>query len=640
MGVDNMNDAGKITFIPCGSYNNDTTYDFLDVVTFGNSSYIAKKLTKGNEPNENNEYWQILVKNPDGIVTGIKGNKETNFRSGDVNITPENIGALPSDGNAVSADKISEKRTIDGVEFDGSSEISHYGTCTTKGSINEKQVSIPGFLLKKGAIITVYFENKNTSINTTLNINETGANPIRYNGSAISNTNSGIIYGCCEFAYNGSYWYLVNANITPENIGLGNVDNTADKDKDVSNADTVDGKHSSDFAASAHTHTSTDVTDKLDSTTASALSTSNKLVTERDVYHGLPKINNSHTYNSNTNIYAPTTEGKEGYELVGNGTSSAPVWKAPNFAVCTDSSFVSEKIVTIDNFKLFPGTNIMVQFKDGLSGDTGSSSDYVSRGCCTLNVSDTGEKEIRYQGSQYYNYGRNAIINMVYDGTYWNIIGENSILHSSENNRLLLMKNSQYLIRNWQIEMYCDVLGNMGKSFAPYQDPSEYNFSLNLGNSLQRWDNLYCKNSPTSTSDRNEKKEIKDISESYEKLFMLLQPKSFMFKDGDRIHIGAISQDVEDAMNEIGLSATDFGGFCKDFKFNPIYDSYGNPIYNEDGEMKVEYLYDEDNNPIYTYSLRYEEFIFLTIHMVQKNIKKIKELEERISSLEQLVIKN
>ena len=41
-------------------------------------------------------------------VTGVKGNKETTYRQGNVNITPANIGALEEDGNAVSATKATQ----------------------------------------------------------------------------------------------------------------------------------------------------------------------------------------------------------------------------------------------------------------------------------------------------------------------------------------------------------------------------------------------------------------------------------------------------------------------------------------------------------------------------------------------------
>lgn len=65
--------------------------------------------------------------------------------------------------------------------------------------------------------------------------------------------------------------------------------------------------------------------DTSDSTSASAIGTGTALVTERDVYYGLPKINNVHTYNSNTNIYAPTSVGTSEYTLHSNG-NGAPSW--------------------------------------------------------------------------------------------------------------------------------------------------------------------------------------------------------------------------------------------------------------------------------------------------------------------------
>lgn len=45
-----------------------------------------------------------------------------------------------------------------------------------------------------------------------------------------------------------------------------------------------------------------------DSSSAEALGTSTNLPTERDVYNGLPTINGSHSYNKDTNIYAPTSQ--------------------------------------------------------------------------------------------------------------------------------------------------------------------------------------------------------------------------------------------------------------------------------------------------------------------------------------------
>lgn len=73
-----------------------------------------------------------------------------------------------------------------------------------------------------------------------------------------------------------------------------------------------------------------------DSTSASAISTGTSLVTERDVYYGLPKINNSNSYTRSTTIYAPTAGGTSGYVLVGAGTTTAPTWSSLNDAGIMD----------------------------------------------------------------------------------------------------------------------------------------------------------------------------------------------------------------------------------------------------------------------------------------------------------------
>jgi hypothetical protein len=66
-----------------------------------------------------------------------------------------------------------------------------------------------------------------------------------------------------------------------------------------------------------------------DSSSASALGTSTNFVTERDIYYGLPTINNAHNYNSSTTIYAPTAGGTaDTHALVGAGTTTAPKWVA------------------------------------------------------------------------------------------------------------------------------------------------------------------------------------------------------------------------------------------------------------------------------------------------------------------------
>lgn len=118
------------------------------------------------------------------------------------------VGALSSTGNAVSASRLYTSRTIDGVSFNGESNIIHYGTCSTNASTTAKTVSLTGFNLTTGAQIIVKFTYTNTASNPTLNINSTGARSIYYNGTNIpaSALAANRVY---KFVYDGSYWQLV-----------------------------------------------------------------------------------------------------------------------------------------------------------------------------------------------------------------------------------------------------------------------------------------------------------------------------------------------------------------------------------------------------------------------------------------------
>lgn len=61
-----------------------------------------------------------------------------------------------------------------------------------------------------------------------------------------------------------------------------------------------------------------------DSNSASAISSSSTSIpTERDIYYGLPTINNVHDYTSSSTIYAPSTAGTSGQVLSSSG-SGAP----------------------------------------------------------------------------------------------------------------------------------------------------------------------------------------------------------------------------------------------------------------------------------------------------------------------------
>lgn len=150
-----------------------------------------------------------------------------------------------------------------------------------------------------------------------------------------------------------------------------------------------------------------------------------------------------------------------------------------------------------------------------------------------------------------------------------------------------------------------------------------------LGDSSTRFSQIWCSTSINTSSDRNLKKDIRDLSsdDRYIRFFMMLQPRSYLFKDGTsgRTHVGFISQDVEEAMTECGLTSLEFAGFCKDQKVEVITEN--------DGTIREELVFDSEGNPVYVYSLRYEEFIALTTSVVQQQEKKIENMWDQIENM-------
>ena len=150
---------------------------------------------------------------------------------------------------------------------------------------------------------------------------------------------------------------------------------------------------------------------------------------------------------------------------------------------------------------------------------------------------------------------------------------------------------------------------------------------VTLGSSTYKWVRLWAKQGTISTSDRNEKTDIKPLDERYEKLFMDLKPRMFNWKNftnkdyHDRRHCGLIAQDVEEASYANGLSPELFAAVCKDNLEKPTVDGRN-----------------------WSYGLIYSELHGLEIHMIQKNISKTAALEFQLISLKEendnLKIKN
>ena len=108
--------------------------------------------------------------------------------------------------NAVSADKLKTARNINGLSFDGQSDITMFAVCSTAAGTAAKEVSIPGFSLITGSMVTVLFVNGNTTASPTLNVGGTGAKAINAGGVAI-----GIISAAqvLTLVYTGTAWEIV-----------------------------------------------------------------------------------------------------------------------------------------------------------------------------------------------------------------------------------------------------------------------------------------------------------------------------------------------------------------------------------------------------------------------------------------------
>lgn len=155
-------------------------------------------------------------------------------------------------------------------------------------------------------------------------------------------------------------------------------------------------------------------------------------------------------------------------------------------------------------------------------------------------------------------------------------------------------------------------------NFVPRKKEVLWDNGIDLGNESGRWIQVYSVKGTLSTSDRNEKIEIEDLSEKYERMYMDLRPVTYMWKQfegerkHDRIHCGLIAQEVNEAANKNGLTKEEFGGICRDDLETPT----------SDGRTE-------------RWGLRYDEFHAITISMVQKATRNIEALEKRVAALEE-----
>ena len=185
-------------------------------------------------------------------------------------------------GNAGTATKLATARTIDGVSFNGSAAVSHYGTCSTAAATAAKTVDLTGFTLVTGAVVFVRFTVTNTATNPTLNVNGTGAKAIQYRNAAVS---AGFLAAnrTYAFVYDGSSYELVgDVNTT---LGISDAVNstsstTAASSKAVKTAyDKANSAASAASAAQSAANTAQSTASTAQTTANTAKSTANSAKT-------------------------------------------------------------------------------------------------------------------------------------------------------------------------------------------------------------------------------------------------------------------------------------------------------------------------------------------------------------------------
>lgn len=130
----------------------------------------------------------------------------------------------------LSATKLKTARNIDGVSFDGTAKIHHYGECSTAGGTAAKTVTLSDsmtFTLEAGASVFIKFTNSNSASNPTLAVNGTTAKSIYKYGSTVPGTSAATSWqagSVVHLVYDGSAWQMVgwlNDNTTYSNASLG-----------------------------------------------------------------------------------------------------------------------------------------------------------------------------------------------------------------------------------------------------------------------------------------------------------------------------------------------------------------------------------------------------------------------------------
>lgn len=159
------------------------------------------------------------------------------------------------------------------------------------------------------------------------------------------------------------------------------------------------------------------------------------------------------------------------------------------------------------------------------------------------------------------------------------------------------------------------------------------------GNLIPNSSSIYCGTTPNpfaggystggwkTTSDRRKKKDFRKLLEDdrFEKFFELLQPMEYrLIENDEKMHMGFVAQDVEQAMTDCDISENEFYGLEHAVFSEKDFES------NEEWEKFLE----RNGGANDMYTLCYQEFIALNTAMIQKLQNRCNDFERRLSVLE------
>ena len=122
------------------------------------------------------------------------------------------------DGTVTYSTPVVVSRPQEGYDADAT----FYATSSSSSSTSAKTATVQepsGFELKEGVVVSVKFTNANSASSPTLNVDSTGAKPIRTLGTASAYWSAG---QTVLFVYDGTYWQVASAPVWASTVTVGN----------------------------------------------------------------------------------------------------------------------------------------------------------------------------------------------------------------------------------------------------------------------------------------------------------------------------------------------------------------------------------------------------------------------------------